>query len=102
MRCINPGRQDLEPLDAFWHVLNFFAPALGIGMLAPTLAKLFWRAELRAVAWLRLVAVALGAAALALIGGLLVLGQDGRIATYTAMIAAAAVSLWWTGFRPFR
>ena len=48
------------------------------------------------------VAVALGAATLALIGGLLVLGQDGRIATYTAMIAAAAVSLWWTGFRPFR
>ena len=94
-------RQDLEPLDALWHLLNFFAPALGVGILAPTLAKLLWRSELRAIAWSRLVAVALGAAALALIGGLLVLGQDGRIATYGAMVAATARGLWWGGFRPF-
>jgi hypothetical protein len=97
-----PRNQDLEPLDALWHVLNFFAPALGIGILAPTMAKLFWRAELRAIGWLRLVALALGVSALALIGGLLVLGQDGRTATYAAMIVATAVSLWWAGFRPFR
>jgi hypothetical protein len=94
-------RQDLEPLDALWHLLNFFAPALGVGILAPTLAKLLWRSELRAIAWSRLVAVAVGAAALALIGGLLVLGQDGRIATYGAMVAATASGLWWVGFRPF-
>jgi len=95
-------KADLEPLDALWHVLNFFAPALGVGILAPTLAKLFWRSELRGAAWSRLVAVTLAVAAGALVGGLLVFGQDGRMATYGVMTAATAVGLWWVGFRPFR
>ena len=95
-------KADLEPLDALWHVLNFFAPALGVGILAPTLAKVLWRSELRGAAWSRLVAVTLAVAAGALVGGLLVLGQDGRMATYGVMTAATAVGLWWVGFRPFR
>jgi hypothetical protein len=31
--------------------------------------------------------------------GLIVFGQDGRMATYAAMVVACAVGLWWAGFR---
>jgi hypothetical protein len=96
------GRLQLERFDVFWHVLDFFAPALGAGILATTLAKLVWRSELRLVAWQRLTIGSSVAAGLALVVGLLVFGQDGRMATYGAMVAATALGLWWIGFRPFR
>ena len=83
-------------------MLDFFAPAIGLGILAATLAKLVWRSDLRPVAWLRLTLVSTVAAALALVSGLLVFGQDGRMATYGAMVLATALVLWWIGFRPVR
>ena len=92
----------MDPLDAVWHLLNFFAPAFGIGALSSALAKLFWRASLKRVAWFRLFAVSSGAAAATLVGGLVVFGHDGRIVTYAAMVLATALSLWWSGFRPLR
>ena len=92
----------MDPLDAVWHLLNFFAPALGIGALASALAKLLWRAALKRVTWVRLFAVSSGAAAATLVGGLVVFGHDGRILTYAAMVLATALSLWWSGFRPLR
>ncbi len=92
----------LEPLDAAWHLLNFFGPAIGVGLIAAALAKLCWRSELKKVGWLRLSANASAWATLVSIGGLVVFGHDGRITTYAAMVAAVAFSLWWVGFRPFR
>ena len=74
----------------------------GYGILAATLAKLVWRSDLRPVAWLRLTLVSTVAAALALVSGLLVFGQDGRMATYGAMVLATALVLWWIAFRPVR
>ena len=95
----HPQGIDLDPLDALWHLLNLFAPALGIGFLASALAKLLWRGELRRVAWLRLGGLVSGVAAVVLVGGLVLLGHDGQIATYGVMVAATALSLWWFGFR---
>ena len=92
----------MDPLDAVWHLLNFFAPAFGVGALSSALAKLFWRASLKRVAWFRLFAVSSGAAAATLVGGLVVFGHDGRIVTYAAMVLASALSLWWSGFRLLR
>ena len=94
--------QRLEPLGAVWHLLNFFAPAAGIGFFASGLAKVLWRSEMRPVPWLRLFAVTSGIAAAVLVGGLLMLGRDGRVATYAAMVLASALSLWWFGLRPLR
>ncbi len=88
----------MSPLDALWHVLGLFLPALGTGLIAAAAAKwLFWRAELRRVRWLRLVAWAFGAGALALLGGLAIFGRDGRMGSYGAMVAASALALWWAG-----
>jgi hypothetical protein len=89
----------MDFIDGLLHVANFFAPALGVGALGALLAKLVWRRELRVVPWRRLAAWGCGAGALASFGGLVVLGRDGRIATYAAVVLAAAVALWWAGFR---
>ena len=71
-------------------------------VLSATLAKLFWRSDLRTVSWIRLCVVGAAAATIALFVGLVVTGHDGRMATYAGMMAVTAVSLWWFGFRPFR
>ena len=92
----------MGPLDATWHLLNFFAPALGMGLIAPSLCKLLWRGTLRGVPWLRLAGWTTAASAVALVGGLVVFGRDGKMATYGAVAVATALALWWCGFRRSR
>jgi len=89
----------MGPLDALWHLLNLLLPAVGLGVIAAGLSKLMWRAALRGVAWKRLAIWASGGAGLALLGGLVLTGRDGRMATYAAMVLASAGALWWAGFR---
>jgi hypothetical protein len=88
----------MGPLDALWHALNFFAPAIGVALLAAGGAKLLWRRELAGVAWHRLALWGTLAGAAALVGGLIVFGRDGKMATYGALVAATALALWWAGF----
>jgi hypothetical protein len=88
----------MGPIDGLWHVLNFFAPAVFVGTGAAAAAKLLWRRELAAAGWRRLAAWASAAAALALVGGLVVGERDGRMGTYAAMVLATALALWWAGF----
>ncbi len=92
----------MGPLDALWHVLNFFLPAAGLGLLSAAGAKLLWRRELAGASWLRLARDAALASALVLVAGLVVFRHDGRTATYAAMVLACAVTLWWRGFGPGR
>ena len=88
----------MGPLDALWHLLNFFAPAVGVGAIAAALAKLLWRRDLKAVPWRRLSAWAIGAGALVSVAGLVVFTRDGKMTTYAAMVVACALGLWWAGF----
>ena len=92
----------MGPLDAFWHLANLFLPAVGLGAIAAALAKLLWRRELAAVAWRRLAVSAGLAGAAVTLAGLVLFGHDGRMATYAAMAAACALTLWWRGFGPGR
>ena len=88
----------MGPLDALLHLLNFFAPAVGVGLLSAALAKLVWPRALREVGWRRLALRGCAAAALALVAGLVFFGRDGRMLTYLAMGGATAVALWGAGF----
>lgn len=92
----------MGPLDAFGHVVNLFVPALLLGALAAALAKAVWRRELAALAWHRLAAPACATSAAVALGGLVVFGRDGRMATYAAMTVACALTLWWQAFGPGR
>ncbi len=88
----------MGPLDALWHALNFFAPALGVAALGAGAAKLLWRRDLAAVSWHRLALWAALAGMTALIAGLVVFGRDGKMATYGTLVAASAAALWVGGF----
>ena len=89
--------------DAFWHIVNFFAPALVLGGLAAAATRWLWRRELSGVSVARLWLWAGAAAALASIAGLVLFGHDGKMLTYGAMVVASAGALWWRGFcRPGR
>lgn len=92
----------MAPLEAINHLLDFFAPALGVAALAAALAKLLWRGELRTVSWRRLAAWGAAASAAALLAGLVIFGRDGHMASYAAMLVANAAALWWAGFGPAR
>lgn len=84
----------MNPLDAFWHLMNFIAPAVFVGALSAAGAKLVWARELRGRSWLQLLGWAAVPAVLVAVAGLLVAGRDGRMTTYVAMVVAAAVGLW--------
>lgn len=88
----------MGPIDAVWHLLNFFGPAFGVGCLGALIAKLIWRTDLRSRSVIRLAAWSTGSAALGLITGLVVFGRDGRMAGYAVLVACAALGLWWAAF----
>ena len=92
----------MDPFGGLWHLLNFVAPAVGIGLVASSFAKLLWRRSLHGVAWWRLAVWASAWSLVACTAGLIVFGRDGKMATYAGMVLACATSLWWTGFRPGR
>lgn len=102
MICIKMSRHRREvglgPVDAVFHLLGLFLPALGLGAISAGLAKLAWRAELRAVRYRRLAGWSTAAAAIALVAGLVAFGRDGMMATYAAMVLASALALLWSGF----
>lgn len=89
----------MGPLDAFWHVANFFAPAFGLGAIASLLAKLLWRRALAGVPLSRLVKASVAAVAGVTVLGLVAFGRDGTMATYALMVIACAAALWWAGWR---
>ena len=88
----------MGPLDALWHLLNLFAPAVGVGLLASGATKLMWRRQLAGVSVWRLAAWSCAAGALVVVAGLVILGRDGRMATYGAMVFGCALALWWAAF----
>ena len=92
----------MGPTDVLWHLLNFFVPALGVGVAASLMTKLLWRRELKGVSWSRLCVWATACGAIVLFVGLIVFGHDGKMATYGAMVIACAATLWWVGFGPRR
>ncbi len=92
----------MGPLDALGHLLNLFLPAWGLAALAAALAKLLWRRELKPVSWRRLVVPTGVVASVLTVAGLVIFGRDGKMATYAALVAGCALSLWWRGFGPGR
>ena len=81
------------------HIVSFFGPALGLALVVPSLARLVWWRALRSASWWVMVKRVLGINALVLVGGLLLLGRDGAMWTYIALVLASATTVWWWGLR---
>ena len=88
----------MGPLDALWHLANLFAPAVSVGLISASLAKLIWHRDLAGRRWQRLSVWAVCAATAAWLAGLVFFGRDGKMASYALMVFACALSLWWSGF----
>jgi hypothetical protein len=92
----------LHPIQAFWHVAGFLVVPVLLGGFAALATRLIWHRDLAMRSLWRLWAWASAAAVATSFAGLVVTGQDGRMATYAAMVLASALALWWTGFRVAR
>ena len=84
------------------HVVNLFVPAVALAAIAAALVKWVWRRDLAAQRWWRLATPAALFNAGVTLGGLVLLGRDGRMGTYAAMVLATALTLWWQAFGPRR
>jgi hypothetical protein len=85
--------------EAFGHVFNLLFMPLALGAVAAGLAKLVWHQRLSALRWWPLALAAGAVGALVTLAGLAFWGQDGKMATYAAMVLACAGALWWQAFR---
>jgi hypothetical protein len=85
----------MGPLDLLNHLLNFAVPALFVGLLLALLAPLFYKKVAVAHGLRAQVAINFVAGLVALVGGLVFFGRDGKMASYAAMVLACAVSQWW-------
>jgi len=79
------------------NLLNFIAPAVVLGLLVATLAPMLIKKVRPHHSWLTQSALNSLAGALVLVGGLLIFGHDGKMATYAAMVITCASSQWISG-----
>jgi hypothetical protein len=83
------------------HILNFLAPALAVAVLLVLLSRIFRRfwvskRPLAQSIWAQ-AAIIFIVNVVVLATGLVFFGNDGKMATYAAMVLAAAVCQWVLG-----
>nr|WP_315230055.1 hypothetical protein [uncultured Albidiferax sp.] len=84
----------MGPIDSFFHLLNFAAPALVVGVLTALAAKAFIKNKPPVLSWRAQAAINFVVSLLVLLGGLWFFGHDGKMATYAALVLACATSQW--------
>ncbi|MDE2413175.1 MAG: hypothetical protein KGM60_00265 [Comamonadaceae bacterium] len=84
----------MNPLAAINHLLNFAAPALVVAVLLVACGHIFMRKMAAAHGWIALIAINFVVGCGVLVAGLLLLGRDGMVATYAALVLACASSQW--------
>jgi hypothetical protein len=92
----------MGPLDAFWHLVNLFAPAVLVALFASGAVKLLWRRQLAGVPFKRLASWAGATNIVVTLAMLVLLGGDGQVIGYAALVIACTLALWWAGFGPGR
>ena len=84
----------MGPIDSFFHLLNFAAPALVVGVLTALAARIFMKNKPLALSMYAQAAINFVVCLLVLAGGLWFFGHDGKMATYAALVLACATSQW--------
>jgi hypothetical protein len=85
---------DLSPLHLINTLANFAAPALVVALLCAILPRILMRKGSRASHFFRCAAINCVAGLAALLAGLWYFGNDGKMATYAALVLAVASSQW--------
>lgn len=89
-----PPVEPVSPLDFALHLLNFFLPAWVVGALLAALAPWLVRGARSRHGWPLQAALNALAGSLALAAGLWYFGNDGKMATYAALVLACASTQW--------
>jgi len=84
----------MDPISALTHLLNFAAPALALALGVTLGAHFFMKKRPPALALSAQFTTNLIVSAVVLVLGLLLLGRDGKMASYAAMTLACATSQW--------
>ena len=82
----------MAPLDLINHLLGFVAPAFAVAAVLALVAHWFMKKRPSAPGFFAQVAINFIAGALALVAGLLFFGNDGKMASYAAMVVVCATS----------
>jgi hypothetical protein len=84
----------------FWsliiHLANFVLPALVVGLMLAVLAPVFMGKRLVARVVASQAAINSVAGVVMLLVGLMVFGNDGKMATYGALVLATGTAQWWS------
>ena len=83
----------MSALDLLWHVLGFMAPAAFVALCVAALGRWLAGPRARPGFWLG-AALNFAVSLAALVGGLLLAGSDGRMASYAALVLASATTEW--------
>ena len=81
-------------LTAINHLLNFVAPALVLALLQVAGSQLFMRKMAVSRGWIAPIALLFIVGCVVLAGGVLLLGSDGQMLTYGALVLATASAHW--------
>ena len=84
----------MGPLDTLNHLVNFLAPALVVALILALLGPFLIRKRPGAQVFPAQVAINFVAGAVALVLGLWFFGNDGKMATYGAMLVFCACAQW--------
>ena len=77
------------------HLLNLVAPAAALALLLPLCARIFWRNTAPRHVWVAQAAINFVVGCVALLLPLWLLGRDGKVLGYAALVLACASSQWW-------
>jgi hypothetical protein len=89
----------MSTLDLLNHMLNFAAPAPAVALLLALASRFVLARRARAYGLGVQVLVNALAGLAALLGGLVLFGNDGKMASYGALVLACASSQWWLSRR---
>ena len=84
----------MGPLDALYHAVNFMAPAAALAVLLALGGRLIRSKAALALSWRAQVAINFAVGCAVLVAGLVVLGRDGKMLTYAALVLGCATCQW--------
>ena len=84
----------LTATDLASHILNFLAPAIALSLLCVLAGRALVRSGMPMLVWWVQAAVNMVLCSTVLLAGLWAFGQDGKMASYVAMVVFCATSQW--------
>lgn len=85
----------MDWLDFTWHVAGFVAPALVLAPAMVLASRFLGPKKAKALAWPAQAAINFMVCLAVLVGGLVLSGHDGRMATYAVLVLASAACQAW-------